>query len=71
MAAIHDLQATVEAQGTVIESAVALLHGLHQKLEQCGTDEAKLNELKDEIAAHTNALAEAVATNTVADEETH
>lgn len=69
MAALHELQAEVEAQGTVILSAIALLEGLHEKLSACGTDERALADLKAELADHTKALADAVAKNTIAEIE--
>lgn len=69
MAALHELQAHVEALHTVGDSVVALLEGLHQKLQEAGTDEAKLNEIKDSIASETQRLADAVAKNTIAEGE--
>lgn len=69
MSAIGDLKEEVQAQKTVIESVVTLLHGLHQKLEEAGTDEFALDEIKESLAENTKKLADAVAANTVAHDE--
>lgn len=64
MAAIDDLQAAVQAEDTVIDSAVALLNGLGAQLKAAGTDPAKLQQLQSDIATRTQSLANAVANNT-------
>lgn len=66
MAAVDDLQASVTAEDTVIDSAITLLQGLSALLAAAGTDPAKLAALKSDIDAKSGALAAAVAANTPA-----
>jgi hypothetical protein len=47
-----------------MESAAALLAGLHQRLTDAGTDPAALAAITDDLASSTDALAAAVAANT-------
>lgn len=61
MAAIDDLTAAVQAADTVIDGAVALLEGILSRLDQAGTDPAKLDALRTDIEARTQKLAAAVA----------
>jgi hypothetical protein len=63
---LDDLTASVAAEGTVIDSAVALINGLAEQLAAAGTDPAKLAALKSDIDAKAAALASAVAANTPA-----
>ena len=58
------LQDEVRENKEVIDSAITLLKGLKERLDQAGTDPAKLKELSDSLDASTNALARAVAENT-------
>lgn len=62
------LTADVQAQATVIDSAVTLLGGLHQAildLIAAGNSDPALAVLADQVEAKTAALANAVATNPV------
>lgn len=67
MAMLDDLTAKVEANNKVDESAITLLQGLKQKLDEAGTDAAKLKELSNSLGSSTDALAAAVAANTPAE----
>lgn len=60
------LQQEVSETKTVIDSAILLLQGLKQKLDEAiaAGDPAALKALSDELDAKTNALAAAVAANT-------
>lgn len=67
MSKLDDIKAAVEAETTVINSAVTLLQGLKAKLDEAianGLDPAEVQAISDEIGAHTQALADAVAANT-------
>lgn len=64
MAMLDDLTAQVAANTSVVQSAIVLIKGLHDKLVEAGTDPVKLAALKDELAASDAALAAAVAENT-------
>jgi hypothetical protein len=64
MAAIDDLQATVTAEDTVIDGAVALLNGIPALIAAAGTDPAKLTALQTDIQTHTASLAAAVIVGT-------
>lgn len=66
MSAVDDLQASVTAEDTVIDSAITLIKGLADALAAAGTDPAKLAALKADIDAKAGALAAAVAANTPA-----
>lgn len=66
MALLDDLQAKVERNGEVDQSAVLLLQGLKAKLDEAGVDPAKLKALSDALANSTDALAAAVTANTPA-----
>lgn len=67
MADLSKLEQEVSENKTVMQSAVTLLQGLKQKLDEAGTDAVKLKELSDELDSNTNALAEAVSANTPAE----
>ena len=56
----------VNAEKTVIDSAVALLASLSQAIKDAGTDPAKLQAISDAIDAQQSELADAVAANTPA-----
>jgi hypothetical protein len=61
---VERLRLKVEATKGVMESAAALLAGLHQRLTDAGTDPAALAAITDDLASSTDALAAAVAANT-------
>jgi hypothetical protein len=69
--AIDNLTAAVQAEGTVIDSAVALINGLPQLIadavaaQEAGDTDA-VNNLITDIQAKSQALADAVAANTPA-----
>lgn len=66
---LDQLRADVEAQGTVVLSAITLLNGISARIDeaiaafQAGNDQA-LEELSAEVKADTAALAAAVEANT-------
>ena len=64
--ALDDLTAKVEAEGTVIASAILLLEGIKAALDEAiaGGDTEALQALSDHIGADTQALADPVAANT-------
>jgi hypothetical protein len=64
---IATLEAEVSEMKTVQQSAVTLLQGLKQRLDDAGTDAVKLAALSADIDSSTNALAAAVTANTPAD----
>lgn len=68
MANLQDLQAAVERDRTVTESAVTLLQGIAQQLRdaQASNDPNAIQAVIDQIDANTNRMAEAVAANTPA-----
>lgn len=74
MAILDDLRAHVEYNTSVVNSAIALIGGLHAKLDaaltcEAGVDVAALTAIRDDLKAQTDALAAAVAANTVAETE--
>lgn len=60
---LNSLKDQVTRNDDVNQSVVILLQGLKTRLDEAGTDPAKLNELSDALANSTDALAEAVAQN--------
>lgn len=64
--AIAALVAKVSEQSTVIESAITLLNGLSSQLQAAADDPAQIQEIIDQVAAQSAALAGAVAANTPA-----
>ena len=66
MAAIDDLTTQVAANTTVEGSAVTLINGLAAQLKAAGTDPVKLAALQASLKTSADALAAAVAANTVA-----
>lgn len=69
MASIQDIKAKVEAQTTVVSSAVTLLQQLSNKIQELvntGADPAAIQAVLDELNANTDALATAVTANTPA-----
>lgn len=67
MTALTDLRDKVEANTTVIESAIALIQGLKTKLDEAiaSGDPAQIQALSDSLGAETQKLADAVAANTL------
>ena len=65
-AELDRLTASVAAEDTVIDSAVALINGLAQQIRDHANDPAALNALADDIDAKSAALSEAVTANTPA-----
>lgn len=66
MTALSDLQATVHHSDDVVESALALINGFADRLAAAGTDPAALQALQSDLSTHAQALADAVAANTLA-----
>lgn len=66
MQQLDDLTAEVSRNTTVVGSALVLIQGFAAALEAAGTDPAKLQALRDSLAANDDALAAAVAANTPA-----
>jgi hypothetical protein len=63
---LENLKTEVAENKDVVASAVTLLRGLKQRLDDAGTDEVKLKELSDSLSETTDGLAAAVAENTPA-----
>jgi hypothetical protein len=63
---LDDLQAEVARNTDVEQSALTLIQGLRDQLDQAGTDPVKLQALRDQLAQNDDALAAAVAANTPA-----
>jgi uncharacterized protein YfcZ (UPF0381/DUF406 family) len=64
MADLTQLTAAVEAEGTVVQSAITLLQGLKAALDAAGTDPAALAALSASLGTQTQSLSDAVAANT-------
>lgn len=64
MATLKDVQAAVQAENTVIDSAITLLNGLAQQVKDLAPDQAAIDALAAEISAKTLVLASAVTANT-------
>lgn len=64
--ALEDLKTQVAANTSVTGSALVLIKGLADKLAAAGTDPAALAALAAELKTSDEALAAAVAANTVA-----
>ncbi len=60
------LQAAVEKDTAVDQSAITLLQGLKAALDAAGTDPVALKALSDQLGSNSDALAAAVAANTPA-----
>jgi hypothetical protein len=60
------IEASVARDKTVNESAVTLLGQLSQMIRDTAGDEAKANELADQLDAQQQALADAIVANTPA-----
>jgi len=63
-AELDTLTSEVSETNTVVDSAIVLLKGLKQKLDEAGTDPVKLKELSDSLNAQQDKLAAAIAENT-------
>lgn len=66
MANLSQLQAQVEQSTSVERSAIVLLNGLAAKLDEAGTDPAKLAELTSSLRSGSDDLAAAITKNTPA-----
>jgi hypothetical protein len=68
MATLQDVQDSVTANGSVVDSAVALLEGLAQQLADAlaSNDPNAVQAVVDQINAQKQELADAVAANTPA-----
>lgn len=66
MAVLDDLTSQVAANKTVVDSALALIAGIADRIAAAGTDPAKLAALTSDLKSEDDALAEAVAANTPA-----
>lgn len=64
MAALDDLTAQVAQTKTVVDSAIALINGIADRIAAAGTDPQKLNDLTTSLKSETDSLAAAVASNT-------
>jgi len=60
---LDDLTAEVAETKGIMQSAKALIEGFATKLEEAGTDKAKLAALKDELNSGSENLAAAIAAN--------
>lgn len=63
---LDDLAAAVEKVNQVEASAVTLIRGLAQQIQDAGTDANKLNDLRDSLLSRAAELGDAVAANTPA-----
>lgn len=68
MAALDDLKTAVAQNRDVTESAITLLQGLKQKLDDAiaSGDPAALTQLSADLGSETTRLADAVSANTPA-----
>ncbi len=66
MAAVNldDLTAAVAQQSTVIDSAIALIHGLADQIAALPATQEAIDALAVEVRAKANALADSVTQNT-------
>lgn len=65
---LDQLTEEVSQTTTIMGSAVTLLQGLKKKLDEAGTDKAKLKALSDDLDASQNDLAAAITANTPTEE---
>jgi len=61
---LDDLKAAVEAENTVIDSAIVLLDGLAAQIVALKDDPVALQSLADEVNAKSGALSAALTKNT-------
>lgn len=66
MATLADVKAAVDAEKTVVDSAVTLLQGLTEKIKNLEPNQQAIDDLAAEVAAETQSLADAVTANTPA-----
>lgn len=66
---ISALETEVTEAVTVMQGAAVLINGFKARLEDARADPAKLDALRTDLDTHGNALAEAIAANTVAEGE--
>jgi peptidoglycan hydrolase CwlO-like protein len=65
-AALTDLRNQISNNNDAVQSAIILINGFNQRLEQAGNDPEAIQALTQQLRAETNALAQAVANNTPA-----
>lgn len=70
MSALDNLKREVQENREVLQSAVALIQGLSQRIRDNVGNEAELQALADELDTQSNTLAAAVVENTPADPAT-
>ena len=70
MAGIAELQAEVERNGQVDQSAIVLLQGLAAKIEELKNNPVELQAFVDQLKGSSDALAAAVVANTPAEPPT-
>jgi peptidoglycan hydrolase CwlO-like protein len=68
--AVQDLTREVSETRTVVDSAVKLIQGLKQRLDDAIGDDAALQKLSQDLDQQQQALAAAVAAGTPADPQT-
>lgn len=66
---ISALETEVTEAVTVMQGAAVLINGFKARLEDARADPAKLDALRADLDTHGTALAEAIAANTVAEDE--
>ena len=66
MANLQALQAAVEKEKAVTQSALTLIQGLAQKIQDASGDQAALDALVAELNTQADSLAAAVSANTPA-----
>lgn len=62
-----ELENEIAEDSSAKQSAITLLQTLKTRLDEAGTDPAKLKELSDSLSASTDGLAAAVVANTPAE----
>lgn len=63
-AQLDELTAQITQNNSLIESALTLIQGLKQQIQDAGTDPAKLQALVDALSTEDQKLATALASNT-------
>ena len=67
MAVLDEVVTEVQEITGVVDSAIALIRSIKEKLDAAGTDPVKLAEIRNQLDAKGKELAEAVAANTPAE----
>lgn len=67
MATLADLRTAVEANTAVVQSAITLIDGLADKIEDLKNDPEELQALADQLRSDSTLLGNAVAVNTPAE----